>query len=212
METKIKNLLARLAFFAEEGMADAPIVAIAKDADALLKEMCRGFAQQQAEPVAQKPVATVRVSHEGYSMELSKYIAYALPEGLHDLYAAQQQAEPVALPVPSVLDRSHPNRAYVTLGFFDEAQCDAFVEATRYHHKPLYAAQPPAVAVAHDRSAFAAAIQTAMRDWFSEEFDASFLERMQKAGLIACAKGYPASLLASMSLAIEDAAAQKGGA
>lgn len=53
METKIKNLLARLAFFADEGMADAPIVAIAKDADALLKEMCRGFPEQaqQAEPV-----------------------------------------------------------------------------------------------------------------------------------------------------------------
>jgi hypothetical protein len=34
-----------------------------------------------------KPVATVRVTAGGYGMELSKYIAYALPEGLHELYA-----------------------------------------------------------------------------------------------------------------------------
>lgn len=37
-----------------------------------------------------KPVATVRVTHKGYAMELSTYIAYALPEGKHDLYAAPQ--------------------------------------------------------------------------------------------------------------------------
>lgn len=53
-------------------------------------------ALQQAAPVAQKPVATVRVRHEGYSMELSKYVAYALPDGLHDLYAALPPA--VAVP------------------------------------------------------------------------------------------------------------------
>lgn len=41
METKIKNLLARLAFFAEDGMAEPGIVAMGKDAEALLKEMCR---------------------------------------------------------------------------------------------------------------------------------------------------------------------------
>lgn len=49
-----------------------------------------GLASQSAEPVAllaQKPVATVRVTHGGYGMELSKHIAYHLPEGLHDVYA-----------------------------------------------------------------------------------------------------------------------------
>ncbi|HJV52768.1 MAG TPA: hypothetical protein VJ652_14975 [Noviherbaspirillum sp.] len=40
---------------------------------------------------AQEPVATVRVRHKGYSVELSTYVAYALPEGLHDLYAAAPQ-------------------------------------------------------------------------------------------------------------------------
>jgi hypothetical protein len=36
----------------------------------------------------QKPVATVRVTSKGYGMELSTYVAYALPEGMHDLFAA----------------------------------------------------------------------------------------------------------------------------
>lgn len=52
METKIKNLLSRLAFFAEDGMAEPPIVAIAKDADALLKEMYLPKPEQQPLPVA----------------------------------------------------------------------------------------------------------------------------------------------------------------
>lgn len=62
------------------------------------------LAASPAEPAADTPaqsgepdkwVAKVRVTHKGYSMELSKYIAYALPEGVHELYAASQpeQAE-----------------------------------------------------------------------------------------------------------------------
>lgn len=47
--------------------------------------------------VGQKSVATVRVKHKGYAMELSTYVAYALPEGLHELYAAQSQAAPSEL-------------------------------------------------------------------------------------------------------------------
>ncbi|WP_175716555.1 hypothetical protein [Burkholderia anthina] len=35
-------------------------------------------------------VATVRVTHGGYGMELSTYVTYALPEGVHKLYAAPQ--------------------------------------------------------------------------------------------------------------------------
>lgn len=38
-------------------------------------------------------VAKVRVTHKGYAMELSKYIAYALPEGIHELYAASQPTQ-----------------------------------------------------------------------------------------------------------------------
>lgn len=44
-------------------------------------------APAQQEDVDRKSVATVRVTHEGYGMELSTYVIYALPEGLHDLYA-----------------------------------------------------------------------------------------------------------------------------
>ncbi|MGU7780492.1 hypothetical protein [Burkholderia sp. PU8-34] len=39
---------------------------------------------------AAKSVATVRVKHGGYAMELSTHVAYALPEGMHELYAAPQ--------------------------------------------------------------------------------------------------------------------------
>ncbi len=42
-----------------------------------------------------KPVAQVRVTHEGYGMVLHTYVAYALPEGIHDLYAAPPVAAPV---------------------------------------------------------------------------------------------------------------------
>lgn len=41
MDAKIKELLTRLSFFAEDGMADKPIVEIAKQADALLYELVK---------------------------------------------------------------------------------------------------------------------------------------------------------------------------
>ncbi|WP_454703415.1 hypothetical protein [Achromobacter pestifer] len=43
----------------------------------------------------QNPVACVRVTHKGYAMELSTYVTYALPEGMHDLYAAPRASEAV---------------------------------------------------------------------------------------------------------------------
>jgi hypothetical protein len=43
-----------------------------------------------------RSVATVRVTNNGYGMELSTYIAYALPEGMHELYAAPVQVVDVA--------------------------------------------------------------------------------------------------------------------
>ncbi|MFM0163849.1 hypothetical protein PQR39_25980 [Paraburkholderia sediminicola] len=64
---------------------------------------------QSGEP--DKWVAKVRVTANGYAMELSKYIAYALPEGIHELYAAPQPAhtaqsgEPVAYTSPDRLKR-----------------------------------------------------------------------------------------------------------
>lgn len=46
-----------------------------------------------------QPVATVQVTNEGYVMRLSTYVAYALPEGKHDLYPAPQLVERKAQPV-----------------------------------------------------------------------------------------------------------------
>lgn len=48
MDAKIKELLTRLSFFAEDGMADKPIVEIAKQADALLSELVKREATQTA--------------------------------------------------------------------------------------------------------------------------------------------------------------------
>lgn len=39
-------------------------------------------------------MVTARVRHNGYSMELSICVAYALPEGAHDLYAYTTPADP----------------------------------------------------------------------------------------------------------------------
>jgi hypothetical protein len=62
-----------------------------------LREWANTLAAAPAVPAQSKEsdkwVAKVRVTHKGYSMELSKYIAYALPEGIHDLYAAPQPAQ-----------------------------------------------------------------------------------------------------------------------
>lgn len=42
-----------------------------------------------------KPVVTVRVTNKGYAMALRAYVAYALPEGLHYLYAEAPTGEHV---------------------------------------------------------------------------------------------------------------------
>ncbi|MFM0324808.1 hypothetical protein [Caballeronia glebae] len=61
------------------------------------------------------------------------------------------------IPVPTVIDRSHANQAYVTYGFRDEAMCTEFINATNSHRNPLYAATPaPSVADAVGASAITA--------------------------------------------------------
>ena len=42
-----------------------------------------------------EPVATVRVTHGGFGMELSTHVAYALPEGTHEVFAAAPPSAPV---------------------------------------------------------------------------------------------------------------------
>lgn len=44
--------------------------------------------EQNTQQSVAKPVATVRVKGKGYCVKLSTYAAYALPEGMHDLYHA----------------------------------------------------------------------------------------------------------------------------
>lgn len=78
---------------------------------------------------------------------------------LHDMLAASspdnsQQviadtAKPVNIPVPTVIDQTHLNQAYVTYGFADEAVCKEFIKATQYP-RTLYAA--PAIDAAPEKS------------------------------------------------------------
>ncbi|KWD53407.1 hypothetical protein WL67_15965 [Burkholderia ubonensis] len=46
-----------------------------------------GRMPKAAHRASDKPVATVRVTNGGYAMTLSTYVAYALPEGKHELFA-----------------------------------------------------------------------------------------------------------------------------
>lgn len=104
METKIKNLLARLAFFAEDGMAEPPIVAIAKDADALLKEMCIASAVEQAKLNLKDAVTIVPALHSdglpvhAYANAVIKdcIITKGACSGVVFPAEQAQQAEPVA--------------------------------------------------------------------------------------------------------------------
>lgn len=54
------------------------------------------YLDREAAVPSEEPVATVRVTHKGYGMTLSTYVAYALPEGMHDLYVASPAVAPVA--------------------------------------------------------------------------------------------------------------------
>lgn len=63
-----------------------------------MREVLRGsLATVTAPAQPARSVAKVHVTHGGYGMQLATYIAYALPEGDHELYAAPaaQQAAPM---------------------------------------------------------------------------------------------------------------------
>lgn len=91
-------------------------------------------ATQPAGEVKRK-VATVRVTNKGYGMALSTYIAYALPEGLHDLYAAPSgSAEPAAAAsiVDFSIDGGTKFKTFLKHGFYAESsehEIIALVEA-----------------------------------------------------------------------------------
>ncbi|GJH22482.1 hypothetical protein CBA19CS22_38090 [Caballeronia novacaledonica] len=65
--------------------------------------------------------------------------------------ASEGQAHPI--PVPTVIDRSHANQAYVTYGFRDEAMCTEFINATNSHRKPIYTHPSAEIAALRERIA-----------------------------------------------------------
>lgn len=153
METKIKNLLARLAFFAEDGMAEPPIVAIAKDADALLKEMCLPKPEKQPLPVTRDDVYETL-----YGLKIStRHQCMEAADKIVALFAAKHQAEPVAR-IKTVGgypdDSRHELELLVKHGQLSDGQL-------------LYAARPPAVAVP-DGYALVPAVATDHMTWVGQ--------------------------------------------
>jgi hypothetical protein len=88
------------------------------------------IAQSTPAAVAQEPVARITGAELGYLK--NNCIDELLPVGT-ELYAAPQQ--PVAaiepMPQPLIVDASHPNPAYVTLGFADKMERVAFMKAVQ---------------------------------------------------------------------------------
>lgn len=106
------------AFTADQSGADIPALIRAHtginkdqfpDQYAELQRLCEALltaniASTQPAPVTeQEPIATVKVTNNGYGMMLSTYVAYALPEGFHDLYATPQP-----FPAPAVQSGEFP--------------------------------------------------------------------------------------------------------
>lgn len=93
MDAKIKELLTRLSFFAEDGMADKPIVEIAKQADALLTDLVKQQNTQQ--PVAWRYIrrADGKVVHDTIEMvkwtdDQVSYVAKCYDVDVVPLYTA----------------------------------------------------------------------------------------------------------------------------
>jgi hypothetical protein len=76
--------------------------------------------------------------------------------------ASEGQAEPI--PVPTVIDRSHANQAYVTYEFRDEAMCTEFINATSSHRKPLYTHPSDEIAALRERIT---ELETSEKFWIS---------------------------------------------
>lgn len=70
----------------------ALVDALVMEKDTCLKAL-RERNAELAKMREQKPVGTVRVTHKGYAMSLATYIAYALPEGDHAIYADPSSAK-----------------------------------------------------------------------------------------------------------------------
>lgn len=133
MDAKIKELLTRLSFFAEDGMADKPIVEIAKQADALLLEVAR-------KPNTQQPVAymVVQPGCKAGKTFLSESAAYAelleSPAGseLVNLYATPPVPRDVLM---AALGACRAECAKHYLGDADDSQIDLAAIADRYASK-----------------------------------------------------------------------------
>lgn len=130
MDQKIKELLTRLSFFAEDGMADKPIVEIAKQADALLLEVAR-------KPNTQQPAAymVVQPRCKAGKTFLSEAAAYAellaSPAGseLVNLYTAQPVPRDVLM---AALADCREECAKHYLGNDDDSEINLAAIADRY--------------------------------------------------------------------------------
>lgn len=138
---------------------------------------------------------------EGGGGEISWWHDYIRSElyRAHEFYQGQANAitrhlsqpaergEAVALPVPSSIDTSHKNQAFVTLGFGDQSQRDSFVKATRSHRTALYTAPPPAAGVLDENEASVAAIQFAL----TAEDGFAWLRLWNEGDFEACRREWP---------------------
>ncbi|ESZ63758.1 hypothetical protein NL532_32055 [Mesorhizobium sp. C120A] len=91
-----------------------------------------------------RSVATVRVTHGGFGMELSTHVAYALPEGLHDLFASPAVAPVAVAPLRLHFDRETLRRKIEADG--EEGEIGAGYE--------MFAAPVAPVALSKDTSRF----------------------------------------------------------
>lgn len=63
-------------------------------------------------------------------------------------FKTSAEAKPVNIPVPTVIDRTHSNQAYVTYGFADESTCKQFIKETQYDRTLYTAPTTPAQSIA----------------------------------------------------------------
>ncbi|MBR8248638.1 hypothetical protein [Burkholderia cenocepacia] len=119
------------------GVAGTKAGDLLHNAAAMIEELAaRASSPNAAGAEGAKSVATVRVTNGGYGMELSTHVAYALPEGHHELYArsAAQAAEPVG-----IVHRPALNGADFSVEWFASPAAGAKLYAAPPHHAPASA-------------------------------------------------------------------------
>ena len=131
----------RVAEKAEELMAAHDTAPLAAEREALTDEhaarIYRGAAEWTNEWVEREPVEpTKQHSDAMFVHQVIARVEFARA-ALHPA-ASEPKHDRVAgyFAFPTVIDRSHPNQAYVTYGFCDEETCTRFIAATRRGNYP----------------------------------------------------------------------------